>query len=1061
MKVSAAKIQGKLLSRSSIRLLLSICLIIFIAGAGSIFVINWQMKTHTRQEAREKAMMMLERNLAIHTYFSHQLKPTLFKTMEPLVGDDYFEPVWMSSTYAVRGMDQYYRSISKIDYYYKECAINARSPENEADKFERAFIEKLNGNSGLKEFSGVRVINEKPFFVVLRRGETMEQSCLRCHSTAKAAPADLLAQYGPDRSFDRSIGEVVSAISIRIPLDVAYGKVNRLITHLSVLFGAALLIVFGLAAYLSKRWVFGPLDSVRLNAMEISKNPELLGEQIALPSSYELSELTKAFNTMSLQLRRERDALEKRVEERTKDLKKTHDMLRAVLDAAPAGVMVADVTGRLLLTSAATQSIFGCPVTGNALKPEGGYRISAPDGSSIPHDLSPLPLALAGQTVINRETLITRMDGSPAVVLSNATPLKNDGGEPWGAVAVFQDITERKRAVEVLQESEERFRLLFENMSEGFALHEIITDADGRPSDYRFLEINPAFERLTGLSRETTIGKTVREAIPDIEAYWIETYGRVALEGTPLHMENYSAPLNRWYEVFAYRTAPRQFAAIFTDITDRKQTEDALRANVQRLRWALHGSGGGAWDWDLASGEAWWSQEMYDLWGVEPGTKMMLKNSLALVHEHDWDRLRKSVEESIADRSDFRCEFRIRHAVKGERWMASYGRAMHDEHENARRLLGISLDITERKLAQQVLQQSEERLKRSQEIAHLGSWELDLEKNELAWSDEVYRIFGLQPQQFGATYEAFLDAVHPDDRQKVDDAYSDSLRDGRDNYEVEHRIVRPDGEIRYVHEKCQHQRDGSGRIIRSAGMVHDITEQKLAQEALERSNKELEQFAYVASHDLQEPLRAVVGFLQLLQSQYEEHIDEKGRHYIERSVKAGHRMQTLIRELLTLSRVNTKGATFATANLNQLVKDVLDNLQSIIREKNADITCARLPELTVDAAQIQSLFQNLILNALRYNESPKVTVEIGCRKQDNTYHFFVKDNGIGISPRFYERIFIVFQRLHTDAEYPGTGLGLALCKKIVERHGGRIWVESQPEKGSTFHFTLAGQKGIS
>ena len=172
-------------------------------------------------------------------------------------------------------------------------------------------------------------------------------------------------------------------------------------------------------------------------------------------------------------------------------------------------------------------------------------------------------------------------------------------------------------------------------------------------------------------------------------------------------------------------------------------------------------------------------------------------------------------------------------------------------------------------------------------------------------------------------------------------------------------------------------------------------------------------------------------------------------------------MQTLIRELLTLSRVNTKGATFAAANLNHLVQDVLDNLQSIIREKNADITCARLPELTVDAAQIQSLFQNLILNALRYNESPKVTVEIGCRKQDNTYHFFVKDNGIGISPRFYERIFIVFQRLHTDAEYPGTGLGLALCKKIVERHGGRIWVESQPEKGSTFHFTLAGQKGIS
>ena len=227
-----------------------------------------------------------------------------------------------------------------------------------------------------------------------------------------------------------------------------------------------------------------------------------------------------------------------------------------------------------------------------------------------------------------------------------------------------------------------------------------------------------------------------------------------------------------------------------------------------------------------------------------------------------------------------------------------------------------------------------------------------------------------------------------------------------------------------------------------------------AEEALTKSNRELEQFAYVASHDLQEPLRAIVGFLQLLQSRCGDQIDEKGLHYIERSIKAGHRMQTLIRELLTLSRVNTKGATFVATDFNGLVNDVLDNLQSIIQEKNADITCAKLPNLTVDGAQIQSLFQNLILNAVRYNESLKPCIEIGCREHDQVFHFRVKDNGIGISSKFHQRIFIVFQRLHTDREYPGTGLGLALCKKIVERHGGKIWVESQPQEGSTFHFTL-------
>jgi PAS domain S-box-containing protein len=360
--------------------------------------------------------------------------------------------------------------------------------------------------------------------------------------------------------------------------------------------------------------------------------------------------------------------------------------------------------------------------------------------------------------------------------------------------------------------------------------------------------------------------------------------------------------------------------------------------------------------------------------------------------------------------------------------------------------------------ASRTLSQSEERLKRSQEIAHLGSWELDIGKNELTWSAEVYRIFGLRPHQFEATYEAFLTSVHPDDRQKVDEAYLGSLRDNRDTYAVEHRVVRPDGEIRFVHEKCEHQRDTAGRITRSMGMVHDITEIHRAQEALRRSNQELEQFAYVASHDLQEPLRAVVGFLQLLESRYGDQIDAKGRNYIERSVRAGHRMQTLIRDLLTLSRVNTRGATFASADLNQILKNALDNLHSIIQERELDITSAHLPSLSVDASQIQSLFQNLILNAVKYNESAKPVIEIKCREHERIYQFSVKDNGIGIAPEFHQRIFMVFQRLHTDREYPGTGLGLALCKKIVERHGGRIWVESRPKDGSTFQFTLPQQR---
>ncbi|RPJ78401.1 MAG: PAS domain S-box protein [Deltaproteobacteria bacterium] len=248
-------------------------------------------------------------------------------------------------------------------------------------------------------------------------------------------------------------------------------------------------------------------------------------------------------------------------------------------------------------------------------------------------------------------------------------------------------------------------------------------------------------------------------------------------------------------------------------------------------------------------------------------------------------------------------------------------------------------------------------------------------------------------------------------------------------------------------------------------IIDDISNRKQAEQELkgtlkelERSNDELAQFAYVASHDLQEPLRAIVGFLQLLESRYAGQLDEKGGKYIKRSVNAGHRMQSLIEDLLTLSRVNTKGSPFESTNLNGIVAEVLNRLEKQIQEKAATITTASLPNLMVDPNQIHALFQNLISNALKYNEHPEPAISIGCREQENDYCFFIKDNGIGIEPKFYERIFIVFQRLHGRQEYHGTGVGLTLCKKIVERHGGSISVESEKGQGSTFFFNLPKER---
>ncbi len=318
--------------RANIRFLSSISVIVILLGLISIGVINWRLKQHTLDEAKEKAMILLDRNIATHTYFSHQLKPALFEKLKDISDENYFEPRWMSSTYAVREIDEYYKTVSKWNYYYKEASIDARSPQNEADKFESDFIQKLNQHSDIKEISKVKFIDGSPFFVVLRRGEIMEQSCLRCHSEPEMAPKELLEYYGSDRSFGRYEGEVVSAISIRIPLASAYSDVNQILLFLSVLSILVLLMISGFATFLGKRWIYDPISYIGSKAKDISENPQKIGIQIDLPASKELSDLGSAFNSMSSQLKEEREQLEKRISKRTQELRESKNALEKELE---------------------------------------------------------------------------------------------------------------------------------------------------------------------------------------------------------------------------------------------------------------------------------------------------------------------------------------------------------------------------------------------------------------------------------------------------------------------------------------------------------------------------------------------------------------------------------------------------------------------------------------------------------------------------------------------------------------------------------------------------------
>ena len=228
-------------------------------------------------------------------------------------------------------------------------------------------------------------------------------------------------------------------------------------------------------------------------------------------------------------------------------------------------------------------------------------------------------------------------------------------------------------------------------------------------------------------------------------------------------------------------------------------------------------------------------------------------------------------------------------------------------------------------------------------------------------------------------------------------------------------------------------------------MMHDI----------ERSNAELEQFAYVASHDLQEPLRKIKSFTELLASRYSSQIDERADKYIHYLVDGATRMQNLIEDLLAYSRVGTKAQPFTKIKADAVLDQALSNLQLRVKESGAVVIRSAMPEIVCDSVQLVQVFQNLISNAIKFRGENTPEIRINAEKSDDSWIFSVADNGLGIPRDQYERIFEIFQRLQLQDEYPGTGIGLAICRKIVERHGGRIWVESEPDKGSIFSFTIS------
>jgi PAS domain S-box-containing protein len=491
------------------------------------------------------------------------------------------------------------------------------------------------------------------------------------------------------------------------------------------------------------------------------------------------------------------------------------------------------------------------------------------------------------------------------------------------------------------------------------------------------------------------------------------------------------------------------------DITPRKRIEEELHQSRERLELALRGADLGMWDSNLETGEVFFDGRWSEMLGYEPEEfEPRYESWMELVHPDDLPRVRQTMQDHLESLTAYyETEHRLR-AKSGEwRWVLDRGKVVEWGLDGRPlRATGTHQDITDRKLAEEELRKLSLAVEQSPSLVVIT----DPEGNIQYVNPKFTVVTGYTTEEIVGQNAGILGEQSEEDQT----AMWENLSTGRE-WHGEFCNRKENGAIYWEAASISSIKDAEGRITHYVKVAEDITERKRAEaklretmEDLARSNKDLEQFAYVASHDLQEPLRVVTSYLQLLERKYKEQLGGDAVKYITASVDAAARMKNLIDGLLSYSRVGTQAKPYEPTDVEAVLEQSLVNLGATLEESGAEVTHDALPTVMADATQLVQLFQNLISNAIKFRReaSPRVHVSVEARERE--WVFSVQDNGIGIEPQYADRIFKIFKRLHTRTEYPGTGIGLAICKKIVERHGGTIEMKGKPGEGSTFIFTM-------
>ncbi|MDW7733240.1 MAG: PAS domain S-box protein [Methanolobus sp.] len=624
--------------------------------------------------------------------------------------------------------------------------------------------------------------------------------------------------------------------------------------------------------------------------------------------------------------------------------------------------------------------------------------------------------------------------------------------------SIFRDITDRKRFEDALRQSEEKYRTLIENTQDGVF---IVQDA-------KVQFANKAACRMAGYTLDEAIEKDFREFVApeDLEMVIGHFNRMMAGEDVPreyelraLRKDGAKIIVNMNVELINY-SGRVVIMGVAKDITERKRLEEALHVSEERYRNLYHEA-------PIAYMSA----------GSDGRIRMVNKRSVELLGYSEDDLLGREVFDLYADTPSGKekaralfMQFLAGEEIREEElemrradgrliWIRLTVGPILDTEGHVVESRSMVVDITEHKRIDDALHASEERYRllfeRAGDAIFIVEAEGDNKGEIIAANQAAADMHGYAVDELITMKITDLDA--PVASEKVIYGIKHILRGELIKTEIIHR--KKDSTVFPVEVSAGLLELEDHKHI--LAFYRDITERKQMEEKLKqtmtdfaRSNAELEQFAYVASHDLQEPLVTVISFTQLIANRYKGKLDKDADEFINYIVDGGIRMQRMINDLLAYSRVGTHGKPFELTGFETIFDQSMANLKIAIEESGAVVTHDPLPALVVDASQIVQLFQNLLSNAIKFRSTEVPRVHVSAEDKGNEWIFSVRDNGIGMAPEFFEQIFVIFQRLHSEDAYPGTGIGLAICKKIVERHGGRIWVESAPGNGSIFYFTI-------